>query len=264
MSPKLSQATGRPLFTRNNENNEVLLTQNKAVWNTDQNAIACVASKDYRIIQHYEVITSLTDTLQTLGIAVKGRVRDYGNTVAVEVLLKDKFINDEQVGGVQVGFRLANSYNKTKGIKGELYACRLVCSNGMRLWTAIAGVQLDQMHMGEFNLSRMIEEFVKNAIQQYDRLQKLVSESIKDTYEWELCCKFIEQAVKRKKWREAILKELALAGAGKKCLSRWDVYNVITSLATHGEKLTVGAEEYLQGKAQQVLSAPLELEAVTE
>lgn len=227
----------------------------KGIWNVDNNALACIAGEGYKIIQHGEVVQQFAEVLGQLGLEGDGQLWDMRDRVEVKFVFKNLDLVDDGKKGIKLGVRLVNSYNKQNCLTGELYAWRLVCSNGMVLGSAINNIALKRHHSENVDVRKEMREFIKRAIESEHRLKLLVSEAMKDTLEWEYCEKLLEVVVYQKKYREMLQEELQ----GKKKLTRWDLYNAMTNIASHGEDLSFYVENYLQRQAQKVLLNQIEI-----
>lgn len=226
--------------------------KHKGIWNIDKKHLSCIATDKYKIIQHREAFEQLTDVLSELGIKFKGVLRDDGDRVSSEIVFDGKLIKDDSKG-VQLGVRIVNSYDKSHSLFGELWAYRLVCSNGMVLGKAVGDIRFSRWHMGTIDVRKEMRNFLKLAIQSDNRLNDLISEAMVDSVEWDLAKKILEKLVGVKKYRDLIQSELEVSGVK----TRWDLYNAITNVATHGTDLTSGVREWLQFRAQKVLTTDI-------
>lgn len=231
--------------------------EHKGIWNMDRDHLACIATKRYEIIQHRTGFTAAADELESLGLSVFGRIRNYGDRVDIHIAFKDHVI---EVNGdkLNMGIKLHNSYNLSRVFGGELFSFRHACTNGM-IVGKVVHCQVRQVHMGLIDVPKLMKDFVKDAIESSGKFKEFVSIAMADTVEWKLAESVLEQMLKIKKYREMILDRLKADNDQGKRLTRWDVYNSITAVATHGEKISASAFDYLQSKAQDVLIAPLEL-----
>jgi len=219
----------------------------KGIWNLQQNHLSCIASKNYKIIQHREAFEKLFDTFSRLGVKVKGRIRNDGDRVAGEFLFESMVSDGED--GIKMGMHIQNSYNLTQSLHAQLYAYRLVCSNGMMLGKAIEDVNLRRIHIGNFDVAREMEIFIKKAINSNEELKKLVNEAMTDSLEWEATKLIVKGLISTKKYQKRIIELLR----DTYNITRWDIYNAITNLATHEESLSEAVESWLQTQAQKLL-----------
>jgi len=258
---RLDRAEEREVWiTKNNTALAYKTDEYKAIWNIDTNKLGCIASSKYKIIQHRDAFMQLVEVLQNLGLNVEGNIKNCRDKVIIDLLFKGQELIDDGEEGIKLGIRIGNSYNMSYSLKGELYAYRLICSNGMVLGNAINDVKLRRLHMGEVDVRKNIRNFIKEAIQSSNKLKILVSKAMQDTLEWEYATKLLEAMINIKKYRDMI--EERLSEFKGRRLTRWDIYNAITNIATHGEEITENIEGYLQNKAQKILlNTPIEISA---
>jgi hypothetical protein len=262
----LDRAEARTVLTQKEGLEAVEAKKYKGIWNIDTNSLACIAGKDYAIVQHDEVVKQFVEVLQTLGLNGNGHVRNMNDRVEVKFLFDGLDLIGDDAKGIKLGVRIVNSYNKTHCLHGELYAWRVVCSNGMMLGDAINGIVLKRIHTGEIDVRKEMRNFLKAAIDSSERLKKLVSRAMEQTLEWDYCKKILGvicHQQKYKDWLEERMKHLHENGAQ---ITRWDIYNLITELATHGDEISFYVENYLQRRAQLFLQDKIELpvEVMTE
>lgn len=262
----LDRAEARTVLTQKEGLEAVKADKYKGVWNIDNNSLACIASKDYAIVQHDDVVKQFVEVLQVLGLNGSGHARNMRDRVEVKFLFDGLDLIGDDAKGIKLGVRIVNSYNKTHCLHGELYAWRMVCSNGMMLGSAINGVVLKRTHVGEIDVRKEIRNFIKEAIESSERLKKLVSIAMEDTLEWDYCTKILNEICYQQKYRDWIEKRLQHLHDNGQQITRWDIYNMITELATHGDEISFHVENYLQRRAQLFLQDKIELpvEVVTE
>jgi len=262
----LDRAEARTVLTRKEGFEAIETKEHKGIWNIDNHALACIAGKDYAIVQHDEVVKQFVEVLQTLGLNGTGHARNMRDKMEVKFLFDgmDKVDDGEQ--GIKLGVRFVNSYNKTQCLHGELYAWRMVCSNGMMLGEAINGISLKRAHIGEIDVRKEIRNFIKTAIESSEKLKKLVSIAMEETLEWDYCKKILGVICHQKKYQDWLEERMQNLHDDGKQITRWDIYNMMTDLATHGDEISFYVESYLQRRAQLFLQDKIELpvEVVTE
>jgi len=257
---QLDRAGEREVFVGNSEDN-VLAENHKAIWNEDTHKLACIASKRYNLLQHRESFEEAVDVLKGLNLGVFGTLHNYGDSVAIEMAFQDNRINIEG-DELKVGIRLVNSYNLSSCFGGEVFAYRSACSNGMFLGKVLGEAKMRRYHTGTADVRTLVSQFVKDVINGNDKLKTYVNFAMQDSYEWELAHQILEQVIDMKKYRKLLFEELELRhGIGTE-LTRWDIYNALTSIATHGVDLKASAIDYLQTKAQKVLVTEMSLEPI--
>lgn len=253
------RAEARTVLTQKEGFEAIPTKKYKGIWNVDTNKLACIAGEDYSIVQHGEVAKQFVEVLQTLGLSGSGQVRNLHDKVEIKFLFDKLELVSDGEKGIKLGVRLVNSYNKQNCLQGELFAWRLICSNGMMLGEVISGVELKRVHTGEIDVRKEIRDFLKNAIESSDKLKRLVNIAMEDTLEWDYCKKILGVIVHQQKYRDFIEKRVNLMHENGQALTRWDIYNIVTDLATHGDEISFYVENYLQRRAQMFLQDKIEL-----
>lgn len=228
--------------------------QHKAVWNLNKNILGCIASNKYNIIQHRAVVKALLEALQNLNINFTHRLQTDGNRLFLDIVFPSAKIYVAKGEEFIAGIRLVNSYNKTTGLMVLPRLERLICSNGMVITSGfLAGYTI--RHTQEFtkDFEGLIEKSIKSMIESNEKLKAMVNDCIGDSVEWKLAEKIFENLIARKKHIEEIFNRLEQ----KEAVTRWDLYNAITDYATHGEQLKPNVENWLQKKAEMLLTTPL-------
>lgn len=269
----------------------------QCVYNADQKEPAMITSDKYTIVQHKEVFDSFIAGCKDLGLQGFGTIWNGGNRVAVEISFKGKNIKDPTAGHIAgddkaapktiaLGVRLTNSYDKSLSIHGQLFGYRSACSNGMLLGKFMKEISIEQRHIGQIDITEKMETFLKAIINSERDLNELVSETIKDTLEWDIAFKVLKKIFENRhsKHIEEILKKVGVAVVSVKDLktgkesfeyvfndkehakkvSRWDLYNAVTNYLTHGEKLSPFMREKLHGCGAKLLMSSEKLVAMVE
>lgn len=232
----------------------------KAIWNANKGTLSCIASNKYKLVQHEQVFLPVVDTLLDLGISCEGRIKEYhdGDVACLELRFKeDKYkVQDDSKEGVQMGIRVVSGFNLWTAISFSLFCHRLVCNNGMRMWKVVEGVGAKRNHIGELDMPQMARNFIKKVADYSDVIQDLIELAIKDTFEWKLAEQLFEVMIQREKYKELILAELRKLNKDK--ITRYDIYNILTSIASNNKlSLRESAEQYLYAKSQEILTSPM-------
>jgi len=225
----------------------------KGVWNVSQGHLSSIVSKRYSIIQHEDVMRAVTEKLGELGIQVSGLFKNYNDIIQADLVFTNKGVPiKDDAKGIQLGIRVMNSYNKKCSFRLEMFGYRLICSNGMALGKTL-GVRETVFHTGSKKsyelICKITNEFVNEVINSSKTLQKYVDEMMADTMGYENAKKILFHIIKRKKHYKAIME---IFGEKKK-VSRWDIYNAITSYFTHNESLQRNVINGLEKKSQKLM-----------
>jgi hypothetical protein len=231
---------------------EMIDMQNYAVFNLNTEKVASYVSKGYKIFQHKDFVTTTISILNSLGISCKGEIFNLHNRCNINIYLdKEIDINGDKI---TMGFRLINSYDKSTGIVCQNFGLRQVCNNGMVL-SKFGESSISLNHNTTKNIEQMIMKLIDKTAKQYKEFNQLISESMLDSVEWQTALNILEvMHFSKKKIKE--LSDIMMREYGERNLTRWEIYNSLTNLATHGERITPNLYEYLQNKAQKILITP--------
>lgn len=232
------------------------LSNYRGIRNINTNTIASIKPNRYQIVQHKDVFEAFIDAATTLNLKCKGELLNYNNKAYLKVLFPELDLIPDDATGINKGLRLVNSYDGTTAIRGEIWGMRLICSNGMKI-PGFEGI-VSKAHVGEINLNKLMGKFIKNAILKSEALSTLINKAMGESFEWELAVTLFENMTKAKKHKNILLELLKKELYSKGRLSRWDIYNIITNYATHGngELLSKSVEENFHNQAKQLLVTP--------
>jgi hypothetical protein len=228
----------------------------KAIFNIEKNRISTISSRRYKIIQHKEVCNNVIDILLDLGITCRGKINEYheGDVVSMELYFTDTkyHIKDDSKEGVYLGIKVSNGYNLWNAVTLQLFAYRLVCSNGMMLGKVVENVSVKRVHIGKIDLPQLIRGFIGRVVEHNHAIKELISDCLQATLEWKIAVELLEGLIKTEKYRNILIAELGKLDRNK--ITKYDIYNLITRLASDNKvSLRESAVFYLQGKAQEVL-----------
>ncbi|MCP6727472.1 MAG: DUF945 domain-containing protein [Patescibacteria group bacterium] len=225
-----------------------------AIWNTSKDNLETITErKNSTLIQHQEAFNPFLDAISQKSPKISGTLKNHGGEVIIEVLFGNLFIKDpDGEGNIQLGARLVNSYNTRSGphFRGEAFGFRSMCSNGMIFGKVLAAV-VTSKHTKISELQKQMMEFVGQIFDKSIELQELIKkagEERLDEYEAEA---ILEKDFRSNKLR----KKLQDSFESKDNITRYTVYNAITSYATFGAK-NESHRVRLQQIAQKVLKNP--------
>lgn len=240
----------------------------QAIWNLSKNSLGCIASKEYNIIQHREVVKSLFEAINGLNIKFDYNLRTQGHRIFLDVSFPDTKLlvqtkglvkGEEFIGGI----RLCNSYDKTVGLLILPRITRCVCSNGMMVNNFVGGYSIRHNQKLVEDFAGLIEKALAGMINSCDTLKAVINNCIEDSIEWELALLVLENLISYKKHREAIYEILKTnLKLNNNKIDRWQIYNAVTQYCSHSQQLKPSVEMFLQNKAQKLLVTPLEKLAV--
>jgi predicted regulator of amino acid metabolism with ACT domain len=156
-----------------------------------------------------------------------------------------------------------------------MFGFRKICQNGMSLGSVMNGIKEVTYHIGKEKNIQIIREvthqFINNVISSSSVLQEYVNNSIKDSIAYQEVLTVMNRYLKISKHRNEIAELLGFSvieiydkatkkhtfqympeRITEKNLSRWELYNAITSYASHND-LNYQVETNLQEAAQKIL-----------
>jgi hypothetical protein len=251
----------------------------KGVYNISQGKFCTSVVPYYNLIQHKEYFDSFAVALNRLNIKFKSTIKVSGNRAFCDIEFLNKNVKFDKLNEeFTTGIRLVNSYDKTTGLHAAPRLTRLACTNGMILTRSEKTVSIKHHSKVAKDIQVFVERRINEFVSRYDDLRVYVSESMKDSIEWNKACRIIEHLFKQLKHREEILKRLGISviintndktkkksvsyiwddnTTKKKKINRWDLYNAITNYLTHGEQITPHIESLFHAKAEKLLITKL-------
>lgn len=265
----LDVAESRKVLIANPSGSVIEADRYQAVWNLNSNSLGCIASKEYNIIQHKEVVNSLFDAIKGLNLKFESNMRQQGHRIFLDVTFPDTKILIQAKGLVKgeefvSGIRLINSYDKTTGLLILPRLERVICANGMIMSHFIQAYSIRHNQKLVQDFAQVIEKALAGMVNSCDTLKAVINDCIGDSTEWKCVELILENLIHYEKHRIGVMQTLKANEKLKaqKTLTRWDIYNAITSYCSHGEQLKPSIESWLQNKAQILLKTKLEKLAV--
>jgi len=252
----------------------------KAVYNISKGKMCSAVVPYYTVVQHKEYLDGFSEALNRLGIKFKMNIQPIGNRVVADITFENKNIKFDKLNEeFTTGLRLTNSYDKSYGINVAPRYTRLACTNGMVLTRNEVTLSIKHIDKRIREIEKFIEKKIAEIVNQNEGLQVLVSSSMKDSLEWKFCCRIIEKLFSQPKHIENILKQIGISMIEvkdkknkkkknldyvwdkkenkKSKLTRWEIYNAITSYISHGEHISPHVNNLFQKKAEKILMTPL-------
>lgn len=234
----------------------ISLEDHKGVLNENYNVVAQVVSKHYKVIQHQEFLSNCLSAIEEYDKTFKGIIRTnkYGNEVIFDIFFNDKHVEDDTDDGINLGFRMTNSYNCSKAASVLFFGYRHYCENGMIFGMRKRDI-FYQKHIGDFEqMNEQLPNFFARAMERKESIQevinKMMATKIKDfEQEYEL----VFRRERENEYVKELIQTNMLAEADGQKPTYWHFYNAITNMATHKSR-SLTKEGYLQNKAFKVLS----------
>ena len=276
----LNRAELRDIYIKDKQDVMAMVDGVKGIVNAETNDFCASVSNRYTLLQHGEYFQAFAEALTRLGIKYKMIIKQSGNTAFADIDMQGRNIKFDKLNEeFMTGFRLINSYNRTTGISIMTRYTRLACMNGMILTKNVDVFSIRHSNKLVKEIDNQIELRLKNLVNENQELQTWVSESLKDSQEWELCCKIIAKLITIPKHRDEVLKRLGISAIDitdkktkkrtttfqwnvesekKDKLTRWQIYNACTNYL-QVSSISPSVEAFLQKQAEKILIKPLEI-----
>lgn len=224
----------------------------KAVINETTGKVACIAGKNYKIIQHRDAVESVLNALNNLNLPYTGHIMNGGNKVIVDIDFPKEQLKLEKVGEeFMAGISIVNSYDRTTGLSILPRMKRLACMNGMTVNLFYHSFHVKHTYAMTADIAVAAQKVINQMANSNANFKQFVEDSIGDSIAFERTKLILNALIPVKKHRMKI-NEILAPDAEKGYLTRWDLYNAITNYATHND-IAVSVNEFLQKKAQKVL-----------
>jgi hypothetical protein len=239
----------------------------KAIVNSNSNTRAQIVTPGYQILQHSDFFGGLCDLLQDDAREVYGIAHetDNGNRWKVRVIFNDVDAVSETGHGknVKIGAEFTNSYNGQNSASGNGYYMRVSCTNQFTLHNLIHEISFNKNHVapdtetmlemalkgaehfvnGVGNMAAPLDRIIHNAQGKLVAFEK--DEDAVETFSKMFGAKVIGRGIV-----ERLLGELPADHEGAFEVSRWDIYNAATDLASHGDKISLDTMDKILGIAE--------------
>lgn len=237
------------------EDNQYLCKRHMLVWNVDKKEKACIAPKNYTVIQHKTAVESIVDAITALNIKAEAELKTSKHGMHIDIDFPDSKVELTEVGeSFTSGIRIVNDYSVTLGLQVAPRLTRLACTNGMIVTDVVKTQRIKYTEQLQLTVEGIIDKMIKDIIASDDKLANMVSICMKDSVEWQTARLLTKELFKKKKYVKEILARTKADEEGR--ITRWNFYNAITQFATHGQRLRPAIESWLQNKAQDVLKKP--------
>jgi hypothetical protein len=209
-------------------------------------------SDDYTLIQHSEVLGTLSDAMMSTGLKVeKANPQFYRGRMYCDLTFKKHSIEVKKGDIVQTGVSVVNSVDGSTGIVIMPFTLRLSCMNGA-VHRSILERSI-QYHMGDRDavLAKM-SAIIVQAVDSTARVEETYKHWAETHFDMKLLKTdpFIEVLNHMpKKYVKAINEE--------KPKTQWDLFNVLTALNTHDERRSVNNKHYFNNRIEELLAIPL-------
>jgi hypothetical protein len=221
----------------------------KAICTADH--IWQVAGKNYRVIQHRDLIRAVVSQLAQFGLDdTRGRVDTWNmeGRIWITALSPQEFqpiAGDTYRDGVLFG----NSIDGSSAVTAAYYAWRQVCENGLHAWTRELAAR--KIHTGTGSIRGWLKLSIRHIREQRPQFEQLIQRAAETRIEEDVNA-VLKQLSIGPKVSHKIVERLERTSN----LTRYDLANALTSYATHELATRPLAREKYEDMARRVMVAP--------
>ncbi len=235
---------------------DYLSKRHMGVWNLDKNELACLAPKNYTVIQHRYATECLIEAISSLNIKAQATLKRSRHGIHIDLDFPDSKFELTEVGeSFTTGIRVVSDYSQVAGLMIAARVTRLACSNGMVVNDIVKPTRIKYTEQLTLTVEGLIDKVIRDIISNDRKLANMVSVCMEDSVEWQAVKLLTKALFKEKKHVGEILARLKHDDSGR--VTRWDFYNAITNYASSGGRLKPEIDAWLQYKAQKVLKSPI-------
>jgi hypothetical protein len=210
-----------------------------------------VAGKNYRTIQHGDLVRAVVSQLAELGLDdTRGRVDTWNmeGRIWITALSPQEF---QPIRGdiYRDGVLFGNSIDGSSAVTAAYYAWRQVCKNGLHAWTRELAAR--KIHTGTSSIRNWLRLAIRRIREQRPQFEQLIQRAAETR---------IEEDVKGVLRRLNIGPKVSHKIVGRlertSNLTRYDLANALTSYATHELGTKPLTREKYEDAARRVMVAP--------
>lgn len=201
-------------------------------FNRDKNKLLATFDKGYHLIDHRDFLATISDHF---GEEFEGSyyIGEDSESLYVYIYPEDmkQLIKDPRDGTeewINLGLRLANSYDGSTALRVESVGIREVCSNGM--WAQTFAKRGYQRHTKKSNLNEFSVAISKVLEADFDDIVMTYQDAMKE--EIKSVSVFLKEVYGQR--HKALQKYLYDRVKGRDVVTKWDIYNHVTRGLTHG------------------------------
>jgi len=210
-----------------------------------------VAGKNYRVVQHGDLVRAVVSQLAELGLDDTGGRVDTWNMegrIWITALSPQEFqpiAGDTYRDGVLFG----NSLDASSAVTAAYYAWRQVCENGLHAWTRELAAR--KIHTGTSSIRNWLKLSIRRIRKQRPRFEQLVQQAAEMRIEED-----VNEVLKRLNIGPKVSHKVVERLEHTSNLTMYDIGNALTSYATHELRTRPLAREKYEDMARRVMVAP--------
>jgi hypothetical protein len=207
-----------------------------------------VAGKNYRVVQHGDLVRAVVSQLAELGLDdTRGRVDTWNmeGRVWITALSPQEFqpiAGDTYRDGVLFG----NSIDGSTAVSAAYYAWRQVCKNGLHAWTRELAAR--KIHTGTSSIRNWLKLAIRRIREQRPQFEQLIQRAAETRIEED-----VSTVLKRLDIGPKVSDKIVRRLERTNDLTWYDLSNALTSYATHELSTKPLARERYEDAARRVM-----------
>ena len=210
-----------------------------------------VAGKNYRVVQHGDLIRAVVSQLAQLGLDdTHGRVDTWHmqGRVWITALSPQEFQplpGDTYRDGVIFG----NSLDASSAVTAAYYSWRQICKNGLHAWTRELAAR--KIHTGTSSIQRWLKLSIRRIREQRPQFEQMIQQAAETRIEED-----VNAVLKRLNIGPKVSHKIVERLEHTNNLTMYDLGNALTNYATHELSTRPLAREKYEDMARRVMVAP--------
>jgi len=207
-----------------------------------------VAGKNYRVVQHGDLVRAVVSQLAELGLDdTRGRVDTWNmeGRIWITALSPQEFqpiAGDTYRDGVLFG----NSIDGSSAVTAAYYAWRQVCKNGLHAWTRELAAR--KIHTGTSSIRTWLKLAIRHIREQRPQFEQLIQRAAETRIEED-----VNEVLKRLNIGPKVSHKIVGRLERTNDLTLYDLANALTSYATHELGTKPLAREKYEDAARRVM-----------
>jgi hypothetical protein len=221
----------------------------RAIFTADH--IWQVAGKNYRVVQHSDIIRAVVSQLAELGLdSSRGRVDTWNmeGRIWITALSPQEFQplpGDTYRDGVIFG----NSLDASSAVTAAYYSWRQICKNGLHAWTRELAAR--KIHTGTSSIQRWLKLSIRRIREQRPQFEQMIQQAAETRIEED-----VNAVLKRLNIGPKVSHKIVERLEHTNNLTMYDLGNALTNYATHELSTRPLAREKYEDMARRVMVAP--------
>ena len=207
-----------------------------------------VAGKNYRTIQHGDLVRAVVSQLAELGLDdTRGRVDTWNmeGRIWITALSPQEF---QPIAGdiYRDGVLFGNSIDGSSAVTAAYYAWRQVCKNGLHAWTRELAAR--RIHVGTSSIRSWLKLAIRRIREQRPQFEQLVQRAAETRIEED-----VNEVLRRLNIGPKVSDKIVGRLERTSNLTRYDLANALTGYATHELATRPLAREKYEDTARRVM-----------